>query len=399
MQVYPSGVSLASPPADWARAMTDPAAFAAEQDMIGHVWTFLGLASEIPSTNDWFTTVLGGRSVFVQRFEQGIRAYENRCAHRYYPLRTERSGNGPVVCGFHHWRYNADGVALGIPKCIEMYGKTPRDIGARLPPVELAQCGDMIFGRFSGRQTCSLQEWLGDGFDILQHLVNGRVKPDRFRREVDAHWKLLMEISLDDYHIVAVHPTTFGKAGYLPPDIIHYARFNAHSAYIPGGQPGSFDSIVAECRAGTFSPRRYRIFQFFPGLIVALIRALDYVGDEYWFAIVQQIEPLAPGRSRSTTRFFPLPFARQDAGLIRKAFRAWTMPWMRLGVRIQSSKIHNEDHVACENQQKLAARADGPPVLARQETRVGWFEEEYARILAGNLEPTGLKTSVSGLDA
>lgn len=398
MRNIPGSAYSTVPPADWAKAMTDPAAFAEEQATIGHVWNFLGFASEIPATNDWFTVQLGGRSIFVQRFEQGLRAYENRCVHRYYPLRTAPRGNGAIVCGFHHWRYNADGQALGIPKCIEMYGRTPRDIGARLEPVELAQCGEMIFGRFPGKQTCTLPEWLGPAHDILAHLTRNPGRIDRFGREVAAHWKLMMEISLDDYHIVAVHPTSFGKAGYLPPEVIHYARFNAHSAYMPGGAPGTLDSIVEACKAGTYIPERYRIFQIFPGLIVALIHAIRYGGDDYWFVLVQQIQPLAPGKSLTSTRYFPMPF-RRPAGPIRRAFRAWNMPWMRLGVRFQASRIHNEDHVACENQQRVAARADGLPILSRQETRVGWFEDDYARIMAGQLEPDGRISTVSGLDA
>lgn len=179
--------------------------------------------------------------------------------------------------------------------------------------------------------------------------------------------------------------------------MIHYARFNAHSAYIPGGSPETLDRIVEACKAGTYIPERYRIFQIFPGLIVALIRAIRYGGDEYWFVLVQQIQPTAPGKSHEHPVFSDA--VRRPAGPIRRAFRAWNMPWMRLGLRVQATRIHNEDHVACENQQRVAARADGLPILSRQETRVGWFEEEYARIMAGHLEPDGRIMTVSGLDA
>lgn len=397
MQPGPADLDDAAGPAEWARAMTDPAAFAAEQEQLGHVWTFLGVAGEIPALNDWFTATLGGRSIFVQRFESGLRAYENRCAHRFYPLRIGKTGNGPVVCGFHHWRYNAEGRALGIPKCIEMYGRTPRDIDARLLEVELAQCGDLIFGRFPGRQHCSLAEWLGPGHDVLSRFGTGIARPDSFSREVDAHWKLLMNISLDDYHIVAVHPTSFGKAGYLPPDIIHYAHFNTHSAYLPGGSPGTLEAIAAACREGSYLPERYRIFQFFPGLIVALIKAMDYMGDSYWFVLFQHLEPIGPGRTRSTTRTVPLPF-RRKAGRVRTTIRAMTMPWMRLGFRINAVRIHGEDNAACEQLQRIASQAGAQPILSRQEARVGWFEADYARLMAGQLEPTGRIETFSGLD-
>ncbi|WP_367268032.1 hypothetical protein [Reyranella sp.] len=33
-----------------------------------------------------------------------------------------------------------------------------------------------------------------------------------------ANWKFCHQINLDDYHIVAVHPGTLGKQGYLKPE-------------------------------------------------------------------------------------------------------------------------------------------------------------------------------------
>ena len=41
-------------------------------------------------------------------------------------------------------------------------------------------------------------------------------------------------ISLDDYHIVAVHRDTFGKQGYLDNEVVRYYRFGWHSAYFYG---------------------------------------------------------------------------------------------------------------------------------------------------------------------
>lgn len=83
--------------------------FAREQAVLGKCWNFLGFDHQIPDPNDWFVARLGGKSVFVQRFETTIAAFENKCAHRGFPLREGTSGNGPVLCGLHHWRYNAEG--------------------------------------------------------------------------------------------------------------------------------------------------------------------------------------------------------------------------------------------------------------------------------------------------
>ncbi len=368
----------------WVRAMTDAADFAAEQEKLGQLWTFLGYAFDIPRENDWFRTVLGGKSIFVQRFEVGIRGFENRCAHRFYPLRTEDKGHGPVVCGFHHWRYNADGLALGIPNCQEMFGKTPREINARLPRVEIALCGPMIFGRFEGGPAVSLQAWLGEGWDILMHLTAGMAPLTRIDQTVAAHWKLLVEISLDDYHIVAVHPTTFGKSGYLPTEILRYFRFGPHSAYTPGGTETTFDELVRDCRAGTYRAHRYRIFQFFPNLIVAVARAIDYLGDGYWYLVVQHLVPEAHNRTRSTFRITPLPFARAATPL-RGLTRSMTQPFMVRSFTYFARRVQREDAMACEALQTVIGQADGPQKLALQESRIRWFEEEYARARAGTI--------------
>jgi len=136
---------------DWARALTDPAEFAHEQEQLGRQWTLLGLTTDVANDGDWFRATLGGRSVFVQRFGDTLRGFENKCAHRFFPLRTSDKGNGVIRCGFHHWQYDKEGRAVGIPKCVEMFGVTPRELDKRLRPVDIATCGIMVFGRFAER--------------------------------------------------------------------------------------------------------------------------------------------------------------------------------------------------------------------------------------------------------
>jgi phenylpropionate dioxygenase-like ring-hydroxylating dioxygenase large terminal subunit len=74
----------------------------------------------VAADGDWFRASLATRSVFVQRFGPELKGFENRCVHRSYPLRDADRGNGPIVCGFHHWRYDHEGRALGIPLCDEL---------------------------------------------------------------------------------------------------------------------------------------------------------------------------------------------------------------------------------------------------------------------------------------
>jgi phenylpropionate dioxygenase-like ring-hydroxylating dioxygenase large terminal subunit len=359
--------------------------FLAEQEVLGRCWTLLGFDWQIPNVNDWFRTTLGARSVIVQRFEKGISAFQNKCAHRGYPLRKEEKGSGALVCAFHHWRYNAEGLALGIPECPAMFGVSPRELDARLNRVEIAQCGSMIFGRFAGGPAGSLEQWMGPGYAIVQHLTE-RVKPSRARydRLVNANWRYMIDISLDDYHIVAVHPSTFGKDGYLKSENVHYARFGAHSAYIAGGESGAIEAFAEDCAAGTFQPSRYRILQFFPTLIVAVVKAADFGGEPYWFLTVQRLVPEAYNRTRSISTFFPLsplPEARGSDALRRRL--VW--PGMTAGFRYFAVRVHDEDNAACEALQAHARLDDPAPYFAKQEERIDWFDEAYRRIMAGEM--------------
>ena len=132
---------------DWLETFVDPLAFAREQSDLGHVWTFLGLASETPSD--------GG-------------------AHRRRPPRNAGQGN---------------------------------DLSA----LELALCGDLVFGRFPSGDAQSLEAFLGESFVLLAALSRQRLKPCYFERSIRANWKLCCQISLDDYHLAAIHPNTLGK--------------------------------------------------------------------------------------------------------------------------------------------------------------------------------------------
>lgn len=359
----------------WARALTDQAHFELERERLANIWTLVGLTNDLESDRSWFRATLGGRSIFIQRFGEVLRGFENRCAHRHFPLRTEEKGAGPIVCGFHHWRYDPEGRAVGIPMCSENYGMIPRELGAKLEPVEVATCGSLVFARFPSRgATESLDEFLGDGFAILQTVCNVRT-PRYVTRVIAANWKLSVEITLDDYHLVAVHPSTFGKGGYLKNDAFRYFQFGKHSAHFMGSDETMAEMATA-CRLGNYRPRRYRIFNIFPNLAISVFDA-----SPYWYAFVQQFVPLAPDRTIWRGWFYPLPVSGIET-LLKRGLRLLTEPVRAQIVRYYIRKIGNEDHTACERLQTVAHQVPGPALLGTQEERIGWFEDAYKQAMS-----------------
>lgn len=361
----------------WAAGLTHAPTFNDEQDRLGRMWGFLGLTTDIPRDNDWFRTTLGGRSVFVQRFGEEVRAFENVCPHRFYPLRTGKRGNGVIRCGFHHWQYNQEGAAVGIPKCREMFGRTPREMGVVLTPVEIATCGALIFGRFSGGTDGGcLEAWLGDIHPILDTLCRPSRRPRRLDMPIKANWKLLYHISMDDYHLVAVHGDTFGKHGYLPADGPRYHRMGMHSAHFLGGPEDGLARMADDCRRDAYRPSLYRIFNLFPNLLVVQFQA-----GPAWHLIVQHLLPQAPDRTLSRAWSFAVPCAPEDRTPFHALVRRAAEPVVGLVVPRYMRKIFREDNVVCEAVQQVAPQIRGMPILARHETRIRWFEEAYAEAM------------------
>jgi phenylpropionate dioxygenase-like ring-hydroxylating dioxygenase large terminal subunit len=359
--------------ANWARALTDDREFQHEQAALGHCWTLLGITHDIKNDGDWIRATLGCRSVFVQRFSNSIRGFENRCAHRFFPLRTSDKGNGPVVCGFHHWRYNQDGHAIGIPHCPEVFSTTPRELNAKLNPLEIAICGSLIFGRFpKDGATESLEEFLGEGFPILDAVCAMPEPPHRFGDDIEANWRLLIHITLDDYHLVAVHH----RKAYSMNSEMRYFRFGAHSAQFVG-HDDTLTSMATLCRENRYRPSNYRIFNIFPNLAVSLFRALPY-----WYCNVQQFVPVSSRHTKQRGWFFRTQFLSEESAFDR-LIRPFSEPVRARLVRYYIKKIGDEDHRACEQLQTVAHQIDNWPILGSQEKRVEWLEEAYAQAMLG----------------
>ena len=369
----------------WAAALTNQDAFQHEQARLGRIWTFLGLTQDVQKDGDWFTAELGGCSVFVQRFGEKLRGFENRCAHRFYPLRTAEKGNGKIKCGFHHWTYNHEGRAVHIPRCEHFYGVTAKEMNARIAQIEVATCGALVFGRFQhphDRET--LTQFLGDGAPIMQAMCRPKARARRLAFEVAANWKLCYHITLDDYHSPAVHPTTFGVAGYLPRHAIRYFRFGPHNAFFPAADENALQTMIRECKDGSFRPVRYRIFQFFPNLLVALFRGQYHVegkDDKHWYVNIQHFQPVAPERTFLRSWYFRAPFD-MGRGSLGQLYDACIEPFRKAVIEYKLRTVHSEDNGVVERQQQFASQQGGWPRLGYAEERIKWFEEAYAKALA-----------------
>jgi len=362
----------------WLAALFSDRAFADEQHRLRQYWTFVGFVSELARHNDWIRRDLWGRSIFIQNFQGELRGFVNSCAHRQFPIRDAESGNGPVRCPFHHWVYDKSGKAVGIPMSKDLFGGSPKTIGAGLETLDVETCGDLIFARErSNGSAPDLREYLGPAAPILDLFTTSTGRPSMSTSEIAANWRLSVHMTLDDYHLVAVHPSTFGKDGYLKGDLPRYYRFGPHSAYFTEGGPDELESMSKACADGTYVPEGYRIFSFFPNLSVIQITTMYH-----WYIVVLLHQPLAKDRSIIHSAFFEAPFVKHRSGFGKLTSRA-LRPFRNFFFNFYFQRILREDNAICEQHQRVLGQTSALPLLGAHEERIAWFENTY-RDLVGN---------------
>ena len=177
-------------------------------------WICAGRADQIPNPGDYFTRALADESVIVTRDGSGeIHALFNVCRHRGALVCREREGNTrQFQCIYHGWTYNTDGSVKGIPGD-DAYPPGYDKQGKSLTPVaRLEHYKDFYFANLDPNAV-DLHTYLAGAKDYIDLVVDqspsGRMEIISGVQEYDikANWKLLVENSVDDYHLVTTHST------------------------------------------------------------------------------------------------------------------------------------------------------------------------------------------------
>ena len=171
-------------------------------------WHLVGIASELAETGDFLTTEILGVPLQIRRFDDGIAALSNVCAHRHCLISSQKLGRSETMkCQYHGWEYGSDGFNRKIP-CAKDFAPIARE-QIRLPSYQVDTCGQLVFVRLSPTGM-TLQDFLGPVATKMQAGFGPNTK-SFFKWEVNyqANWKIAIENSLEAYHVQSVHPKTF----------------------------------------------------------------------------------------------------------------------------------------------------------------------------------------------
>jgi benzoate/toluate 1,2-dioxygenase subunit alpha len=198
------------------RVFTDPDVFDLEMKAIFEGgWVFLGLASQVPQPNDYFTTTIGRHPIAVMRAADGsINAFVNSCPHKGARICQLEHGNARLhVCPYHSWSFDSAGRNRAIKgRAQGAYSEAfDRDSHDLRPVARFGDYRGLLFASLSP-DVGPLEAHLAEARPLIDLIVDQspegvELVPGAVSFTFDANWKMQLENCSDQYHFSSVHPS------------------------------------------------------------------------------------------------------------------------------------------------------------------------------------------------
>jgi len=354
----------------------DPPHLAIEHlQIFQNTWSFVGLRFELAGLSHQGVRI-GDKSIVVQCDKSGKpRAYLNVCSHRHAQLCDTGLHKGALRCPYHGWVYDREGVPTGIPQSQAFPEVVAEPTSFKLNEFACETAGEFIFVRISAEGP-SLQEYLGNEYDFLVNASKGMAfTDDEFRKDVQANWKVVIENSLEGYHVPAVHNKTFmqvdgmQKGIHVPIDQLDHPL---HSSMNHSAEPEWLTSFEkrAEPRIGKWAWKfpYYTHHFIFPNLTVT-----SFLGYSFH---IQRFEPTATNLTTVHSRSIGVKFDNQNPvgqKMIEQIYadsKAFT------------ERVFDEDGEICSRVQQGLENAINKALIGKGiESRVYHFHQAYTTAL------------------
>jgi phenylpropionate dioxygenase-like ring-hydroxylating dioxygenase large terminal subunit len=201
--------------------------FALEQErFFANTWLYVGHASQVPNTGDFWSLELAGRPVMMVRQPDGaVRVFYNRCAHKGTRLVTDECGNTGKFfrCPYHAWTYKLDGAPLAIPLKSGYEGTRLKECESGQGLTELKHTvvyRDFVFTRIAEHGP-DFEAYFGEVLQAIDNMVDrspeGRLTAGGgvLRSIVHCNWKMYLENINDTVHPMSTHESATQAADAL----------------------------------------------------------------------------------------------------------------------------------------------------------------------------------------
>jgi phenylpropionate dioxygenase-like ring-hydroxylating dioxygenase large terminal subunit len=345
-----------------------PLVFEKEQNHIfENQWVFAGFLFDLQNENDFITTQVGGKSVVVQYIKGELKAFLNVCSHRFSKIQCEAKGNRALVCPYHGWAYDGKGLPLGIPRKPNFGTLTKEKLQKlALEAYHLETCGQLVFVKKQTEQHLSLSEFLGHGYNTLLQTSQAFGKLiDCNEMVVNANWKIVVENTLEAYHINQVHTTTFkpifGEQKEFNKDNIHTSiQVDLHT---------DFQKIE-----GMYQSRPYKLDGYFHLYIFPNLTLASSYGSSF---SLQHFVPLNANQTSFVSYVFQTKL--DDGQLSRK--EQIMLNAMNDSIVNFNRTVFEEDKYICEKVQEGVVMTSKLGILSTEEERVLEFHKAYQKLM------------------
>jgi phenylpropionate dioxygenase-like ring-hydroxylating dioxygenase large terminal subunit len=171
-------------------------------------WHPIATTNDLARPGDFLTLTLLDTPVLVRNFEGELRAFLNVCPHRHSRITDQPKGNcDRLRCQYHGWEFNKEGRTGQIPDA-RAFRPWDRE-NSCLRTFRLERCGEILFLCLSDSAP-PLQDWAGPLWERWAPEFGGAYEySSAWAVDFPCNWKVVLENSLESYHIPLVHPKTF----------------------------------------------------------------------------------------------------------------------------------------------------------------------------------------------
>jgi len=329
------------------------------KNLFAPAWHPLAATAELARPGSFLTFDLLETPVLVRNFGGELRAFLNVCPHRHSRLTDRPRGRSETLrCQYHGWEYDAEGRTGKIPEA-RAFRPWDRE-NSCLRRLALATCGDVIYVNLSD-DPAPLDDWLGPMREPFATCGGEYRHAATWERDFACNWKVVLENSLESYHIPEVHPYTF-KA--LPEENVSFHELDPRHTTFRTTAPDDLGSRIERLLArllGRPITKTYWHRNRHPHITSA---ALDS------FRMMQAVFPTGPTTCKYRSIFFTLRGTRKNPF-------AWAVyHTLKVAATLVAKRVFAEDASIYPGVQRGLAASPHRGVIGTREERI-WYFQRY----------------------
>lgn len=279
-------------------------------------------------------------------------------------------------CPYHGWVYDREGVPVGIPQKHAFPQVVAEPTRFKLTEFACEAVGEFVFVRLAPEGP-SLRDYLGHQYDFLLRASQGMGGVlDEFRNDVAANWKVVIENSLEGYHVPVVHSQTLMQIDGMEraesaPQFFLEDSLHSHLEHAANAEwLARFKRFESKIGQWSWRFEHYTHHFIFPNLTVT-----SFMGYSFH---IQSFEPTAVDRTTVHSRTVGVEFTNATPAGAKMVERIYE------DGHAFTRKVFEEDGGICRKAQAGLQCAVRPAVLGEGiEDRVRHFHQAYARAFEG----------------